>query len=165
MGVYTLQAEQVLYTDIQTAWDFLCNPQNLRVITPEYMGFVVHTPNLPEKIYPGLMIQYTVRPVLRIPMRWVTEITHVSDKTYFVDEQRVGPYRIWHHEHHIQQIDSGVLMRDIVTYQPPMGVLGSVANVLFIRRQLNQIFNYRRKVLNNMFGEATGDRIELRRVK
>jgi hypothetical protein len=95
----------------------------------------------------------TVSPVLNIPMRWVTEITHVKDLQYFVDEQRVGPYRIWHHEHHLKQIEGGVEMTDIVTYQPPMGILGSLANILFIRKQLKSIFEFREKKLIELFGE------------
>ncbi|HRF78427.1 MAG TPA: SRPBCC family protein, partial [Chitinophagales bacterium] len=109
--------------------------------------------NTNQKVYPGMIIQYTVSPVLNIPMRWVTEITHVKDLHYFVDEQRVGPYRIWHHEHHLKQIEGGVEMTDIVTYQPPMGILGSLANFLFIRKQLQSIFEFREKKLIELFGE------------
>lgn len=157
MGIYQIHAEQSLPIDVQTAWQFLSDPHNLQEITPEYMGFEVLTKNLPTKVYAGLMIQYTVRPVLGIPMRWVTEITHVQDGEYFVDEQRVGPYRIWHHEHFIKPIPGGVQMIDIVTYQPPLGIIGSLANALFIRRQLRTIFAYRREALHKRFGVFSGD--------
>lgn len=151
MGVYQIRTEQFLPVSTETAWKFLSDPHNLKVITPDYMGFLVHTPNLPDLIYPGMIIQYTVSPILNFPMRWVTEITHVQPGVYFVDEQRVGPYRIWHHEHHLIPAPGGVLMRDIVTYQPPLGFLGSIANALFIRRQLAGIFRFREQKLKQLF--------------
>lgn len=151
MGVYTLSAEQFLPIDIDKAWKFIADPHNLKLITPDYMQFNVLTKNLPDNVYPGMIIQYKVRPLFNIPLHWVTEITHVEHLKFFVDEQRVGPYRIWHHEHHLRQVPNGVLMTDMVTYQPPMGFLGSIANTLFIKRQLNGIFEYRRKTLNRLF--------------
>lgn len=152
MGVYTITTKQQIPISLQEAWDFLSSADNLKVITPEHMGFHILTDNSNQKVYPGMIIQYTVSPVLNIPMRWVTEITHVKDLQYFVDEQRVGPYRIWHHEHHLKQIEGGVEMTDIVTYQPPMGILGSLANILFIRKQLKSIFEFREKKLIELFG-------------
>ncbi len=115
------------------------------------MGFRITSNNLNEKVYPGMIITYKVKPLLGIPMAWLTEITHVDDKKYFVDEQKIGPYAFWQHQHFIKQVDGGVLMTDIVTYKPPLGILGSLANWLFIRKQLNGIFNYREKVLNTLF--------------
>jgi ligand-binding SRPBCC domain-containing protein len=152
MGVYTIYEEQFLPISLEQAWKFISDPHNLKLITPPHMGFVVHTKDLPDAVYSGLIIQYTVSPVLRIPMRWVTEITFVKHHAYFVDEQRVGPYRIWHHEHHLSVVPGGVMMIDRVTYQPPFGILGSVANMLFIRKQLQGIFTYRRKKLIELFG-------------
>ena len=99
-----------------------------------------------------MIISYKVSPLLGIKMTWVTEITHVEYQKYFVDEQRVGPYALWHHEHIIEEIDGGVLMKDIVSYKPPMGLLGSIANALFIKRQLNSIFDYRVKAVESVFG-------------
>lgn len=90
-----------------------------------------------------MIITYKVSPLLGIKLNWVTEITHVKDKQYFVDEQRIGPYAMWHHEHKIEPIEGGVLMTDIITYQPPMGFLGVIANSLFIKKQLQDIFDYR----------------------
>ncbi len=152
MGVYTINTKQNLPISLQQAWDFLSSAKNLKEITPDHMGFHILTENLPEKVYPGMMIKYTVRPVMNIPMLWVTEITQVKDLQFFIDEQRVGPYRIWHHEHHLKEINGGVEMRDIVTYQPPMGFLGSIANALFIKAQLKNIFDYREKKLIELFG-------------
>ena len=91
MAIYQINERLELAASVDEAWDFISSPANLKKITPPYMGFEISTPGLPEKIYPGLMISYKVRPVLGIPMTWLTEITHVSEPYYFVDEQRVGP--------------------------------------------------------------------------
>ncbi len=151
MGFYQIQKEQKVTASLEEVWDFISSPANLKKITPIYMGFDITTKNLPQKIYPGMIISYRVRPVLGIPVKWVTEITHVKDHEYFVDEQRSGPYSIWHHEHHIKQIQGGVLMNDIVSYKPPYGLLGSAVNAMVIRKKLNQIFDYREQALNEIF--------------
>lgn len=117
------------------------------------MGFEILSPDLPEKMYPGVFIKYNVRPLFGIKMTWVTEITHVQEPDYFVDEQRIGPYGIWHHEHHLFDIDGGVLMKDKIYYQPPLGWLGDLANGLIIKGKLNEIFEFRRKALIEIFGE------------
>ena len=111
--MYQLKREQLVKTDMSTCWEFFSSPGNLKHITPTYMGFDVLT-DIPEKMYEGLMIAYKVRPILGIPMQWITEITHVKENNYFVDEQRKGPYKIWHHEHHFKETESGILMTDIV---------------------------------------------------
>lgn len=116
------------------------------------MGFEIVSKS-GDTMYAGMIISYIVRPVLGIPIQWVTEITHVKEKEYFVDEQRMGPYNMWHHQHKIQPIEGGVLMSDIVSYIPPFGILGSIANGLFIQKQLNGIFDYREKVLKDKFGD------------
>ncbi len=151
MGVYTLKASQKIPASKEEVWDFISSPKNLKEITPDYMGFEIQT-ELPEKMYPGMMIQYKVSPILGIKMTWVTEITHVEHENFFVDEQRVGPYSMWHHQHHIQEIPGGILMEDIIDYQPPMGLLGDIANSLFIARQLNEIFAYRKEAVEKRFG-------------
>lgn len=117
------------------------------------MGFVITNGPIPEKMYPGMIISYKVSPLLNIPMSWVTEITHVEPGVYFVDEQRVGPYAIWHHQHKITPIEGGVLMEDIVTYRPPMGPLGKIANALFIKKQLKTIFDFRFQAVEEIFGK------------
>ena len=116
------------------------------------MGFNITSGDLPDKMYPGMIISYKVSPLLGIKMTWVTEITQVRDKKYFVDEQRVGPYAIWHHEHIIEKIDGGVRMKDIISYKPPLGFLGAIANSLLIKRQLKAIFDFRVKALESEFG-------------
>ncbi len=151
MAFYQLHEEQWLPAEIDEVWDFISSPGNLKVITPDYMGFDITSVGLPEKMYPGMIISYKVSPLLGIKMTWVTEITQVREKEFFVDEQRVGPYAMWHHQHHIKPHENGVLMTDIVTYQPPLGPIGAIANSLVIRKQLSEIFNYRRTAMERQF--------------
>ena len=151
MGFYQFEKEQFVNASIDEVWDFISSPQNLKKITPPNMGFDIRTPNLPDKIYEGMIVCYTVRPLLGIPTTWVTEITHVRDKSYFVDEQRVGPYKLWHHQHIIMPVKNGVLMKDIVSYQPPFGFLGSIANALVIKNKLDEIFDFRTKALEKIY--------------
>ena len=149
--VYRLKTVQNLPISVEKTWDFLSDPGNLKTITPDYMGFKI-LEGAEEKMYAGQIIKYTVTPVLGIPLGWVTEITHVRDNEYFVDEQRFGPYRLWHHKHFIKAISGGVEMIDIVDYKLPFGILGRIAHPLFVKRQLNQIFNYRYNKLIELFG-------------
>jgi ligand-binding SRPBCC domain-containing protein len=153
MGFYQLHKTQRIPATLDEVWNFISSPANLKKITPGYMGFDITSELLTPKMYPGMIISYKVSPILGIKMTWVTEITHIKDKEYFVDEQRVGPYAIWHHEHKIEAIESGVLMTDIVSYKPPLGFLGSIANSVLIKKQLQKIFDYRNKVIVKMFGE------------
>jgi ligand-binding SRPBCC domain-containing protein len=152
MAIYQLYEEIELPASLEEVWDFISSPENLKEITPDYMGFVISTPNLPKKIYPGLMISYKVSPLLGIKMNWLTEITQVKEPYYFVDEQRAGPYALWHHEHRLSPTDKGVLMTDLVSYRPPGGPLGDLARRMFIRKQLEGIFRYREEALGKRFG-------------
>ena len=161
MAVYQFERSQKINATVDQVWDFISSPQNLKTITPDYMGFNITSRNLPEKMYPGMIISYIVRPLLGIPLKWVTEITHVIDQEYFVDEQRFGPYVMWHHQHHIQQIEGGVYMKDIVTYQPPFGILGTIMNHLLIRHQLKAIFEYRTKAIEEKFGKFSLDKLPI----
>ena len=153
MGFYQLHKTQKIPATIDQVWDFISSPANLKKITPEYMGFNITSKILSEKMYPGMIISYKVSPVLGIKMTWVTEITQVKEKEYFVDEQRVGPYSMWHHEHKIEPIKGGVLMTDIVSYKPPFGILGSIANTMLIKKQLKEIFDFRTVAMEKMFGK------------
>lgn len=153
MAFYQLIKTQKIPVSIPEIWDFISSPANLKEITPEHMGFEVTSNTGSEKMYPGMIITYKVSPLLRIKMNWMTEITHVRDFDFFVDEQRMGPYKLWHHQHKVEPIDGGVLMTDIVTYQPPFGFLGAMANALFIRKQLKKIFEYRTQALEKKFGK------------
>jgi ligand-binding SRPBCC domain-containing protein len=152
MATYQIHEELELAVSLEEAWDFISSPANLKEITPPYMGFEISSPGLPDKIYPGLMISYWVRPLLGIKMAWLTEITHVKEPYYFVDEQRAGPYALWHHEHRLSPTEKGLLMTDMVTYRLPAGPLGDVAHQVFVRKQLEGIFSYREQVLVNKFG-------------
>lgn len=154
MAPFRLYQQQQLQASIQEVWDFMSSPANLKLITPDYMDFEIISPLDTDTIYPGMMISYRVKPLLGIPMTWVTEITHVKDQSYFVDEQRVGPYVLWHHEHFVEKTQSGVLMTDIVTYKLPLGFLGKLAHKLFIRKQLDGIFNYRKNKLDERYAAS-----------
>ena len=151
-AITQLKTEQKLPISLEQAWEFLSSPSNLERITPSYMGFSIITSDLPSKMYPGMFISYKVSPLFKIPMSWVTEITHVNENHYFVDEQRVGPYAIWHHEHQLEEIEGGVLMKDILSYRLPFGLLGQIINSLFIKKKVKAIFAYREKALLELFG-------------
>ena len=152
MKIYTLHTKQKLPISIQEAWDFLSNPKNLEVITPDAMGFKTISGD-DRAIFPGQIIQYTVKPLLGIPLKWVTEITHVVEGKYFVDEQRFGPYALWHHKHFLKEIPGGVEMEDIVDYKIPMGILGQLVHPFLVKPKLTEIFEYRSKKLIQLFGE------------
>ena len=154
MAFYQFYNTQLISAPVEEVWDFISSPKNLKDITPDYMGFEITSRNLSEKIYPGMIISYTVKPVLGVRVIWITEITHIEEGRYFVDEQRIGPYSIWHHQHFIEPTDQGVLMTDIVSYSPPLGFLGVLANSIFISRQLKAIFNYRKNILEKRFKGA-----------
>lgn len=154
MAVYTLKRVQQLPIPPDEAWAFFSAPANLKEITPAQMGFdILSDPAFLGKMYPGQIIAYTVRPLMGIPLYWMTEITHVREGAYFVDEQRRGPYTLWHHQHHFKPAPGGVEMTDLVHYQLPLGWLGRLAHSLFVRRQLEQIFDYRQRVLEQRFGK------------
>lgn len=151
MAIHTLTRVQNIPTDLQTLWDYISSPKNLKTITPDYMGFQIKS-DLPDKMYAGQMILYTVRPLFQIPLGWCTEITHVKELEYFVDEQRQGPYKIWHHQHHVKEIENGVEMTDIVHYQVPLGFLGEIFTTILVKPKLHEIFDYRFKKMVELFG-------------
>ena len=152
MKIYNKKSIQNLPITQEQAWDFFSNPKNLALITPDYMGFVIKS-NIDKKMFPGQIIQYTVTPLFGLKMKWVTEITHVQPKSYFVDEQRYGPYALWHHKHFIKEIPGGVEMEDIVDYKLPFGILGQLVHPFLVKPKLDEIFNYRREKLIALFGE------------
>ncbi|MGC6479884.1 MAG: SRPBCC family protein [Flavobacteriaceae bacterium] len=151
MKIYRLHTIQNLPIGMDEAWAFLSDPKNLKTITPDYMGFNILS-GADRTMYPGQIIQYIVTPVAGIPTKWVTEITHVKDKEYFVDEQRFGPYALWHHKHFIRPIENGVEMEDIVDYKLPMGALGRLAHPILVKPKLKEIFDYRYNKLIELFG-------------
>ncbi|MDA9669539.1 MAG: SRPBCC family protein [Flavobacteriaceae bacterium] len=151
MKIYRLETIQNLPISKSHAWDFLSNPKNLKRITPDYMGFKIIN-GTADKMYAGQIIQYMVTPVMGIPTKWVTEITHVDDGNYFVDEQRFGPYSLWHHKHFIKAIKNGVEMKDIIDYKIPLGIIGRIAQPILVAPKLKEIFEYRKNALIELFG-------------
>lgn len=149
--LHTLITKQVLKTDLNSLWNFMSSPENLARITPSYMGFHILTDLNASKMYPGQIIEYYITPVAGIKMHWVTEITHVKDKEYFVDEQRYGPYAFWHHKHFLKEVPGGVEMTDILHYKIPFGFLGKIVNTLFVRKKVKEIFDFRFKKLEELF--------------
>jgi ligand-binding SRPBCC domain-containing protein len=152
MSVFRFESVQLLPISLQEAWDFFSSPQNLKTITPEYMGFHIIS-GADRKMFPGQIIQYHIAPFPGVQMRWVTEITHVIDQSYFVDEQRFGPYAFWHHKHFFKAIPGGVEMIDIVDYKLPMGILGKWMQPWLVKPRLEGIFAYRTEKLKELFGE------------
>lgn len=150
--VYSFKTVQKIPIGLDKAWDFFSNPANLQEITPGNLGFKIISKHHGDKMYAGQVIEYQVSPVLGIPLYWMTEITHVKDREYFVDEQRYGPYSMWHHQHHFKIIEGGVEMTDIIHYRLPLWFLGDIANSLFVKKQLQQIFDYRFKRVEEVFG-------------
>lgn len=151
MPIHQIERTQIVHAPLVETWDFFSNPRNLERITPRALDFKILT-NLPAKMHAGLMIEYRVRPLFGIPMTWLTEITHVEEGRFFVDEQRVGPYRIWHHEHHFRELEAGrVEMLDRVTYQLPFGWLSEPMHALVVRSQLAQIFDFRVTAVDEIF--------------
>ena len=151
--VYSLKRVQQIPVSLDNAWNFFSNPANLQAITPQNLGFKIVSEHRGDEMYAGQVIEYKVRPVLNIPLYWMTEITHVVDKKYFVDEQRFGPYSLWHHQHHFKEIPGGAAMTDIVHYKLPFWFLGDIADSLFVKKQLKDIFDYRVKKVEEMFGK------------
>jgi len=151
MKIYNLKKTQFLPISLTEAWDFFSSPSNLSKITPDHMGFKIVYISGGSTMYPGQIIRYVVYGLPGIPMNWTTEITHVQEPNYFVDEQRFGPYALWHHQHHFKEVDGGVEMTDEVNYAIPFGLLGRLANRLFVEREVNRIFDHRYQVLESFF--------------
>lgn len=153
-GVYTLEVKQHLPISLQAAWQFFSNPQNLEKITPQSMGFQI-TSALEKEVYEGQIITYNIGilPFFKTP--WVTEITHLKQPAYFIDEQRFGPYKMWHHEHFFESENNGVLITDKITFAIPLSFIGHLIFHIFIKNQLRKIFKYRKQALIEIFGEKT----------
>ncbi len=150
-GIYTLKTEQVLDVTLYKAWDFFSSPENLQKITPLHMAFQL-TSTVEAKAYQGQIITYKIGILPGIKSSWVTEITHLKDKSLFIDEQRFGPYKMWHHEHWFEELPNGkTLMKDKISYKIPFGVLGHLAQRVFIKKQLHAIFEHRYTSLEKLF--------------
>lgn len=153
MKLYTLTRKQILPISLREAWEFFSTPRNLSKITPGHMGFKIQYLSGSEKTYAGQIIRYRVQVVPGITVNWVTEITHVQEPDYFVDEQRFGPYALWHHQHRFKAVAGGVEMTDEVNYAIPLGPLGRLVHWLFVGREVNRIFEHRFTVLEGYFNK------------
>lgn len=151
MKIYQIDETQRLAIDIEEAWTFFCNAQNLAEITPPSLHFTI-TNELPECMHIGMIMTYRLRPWPMLSMQWMTEITHLEPPHLFVDEQRLGPYRFWHHKHYFREIEGGTEMRDVIHYVLPFGPLGQAAHVLAVRKRLDHIFTFRRQAMAERFG-------------
>jgi len=156
MAAHSIKTVQKIPVSIEVAWNFFSSPANLQAITPANMGFKIISKHHSEKMYAGQVIEYKLYPILKIPMYWMTEITHVEELKYFIDVQRKGPYSLWHHQHHFKKIEAGVEMIDIVHYKNPMGFIGEIGNSLFVKNQLKKIFVFRFQKTEEIFGKWEG---------
>lgn len=150
MKVYSKKSVQHVNASIEECWAFFSSPRNLQKMTPKTMGFEI-TDFDGENMYPGQIIQYKVSPLFGIKLIWVTEITIVEEQRYFVDEQRFGPYTLWHHKHFFEPTENGVKMTDLVHYAIPFGFIGRMMNALVVKNKLNEIFEYRANRVNEIF--------------
>lgn len=150
---YQLYKEQQINCDIETAWSFFSDPKNLSKITPKEMDFVVLSDNADEEIYEEMVIDYTVSPLLGIPLKWTTRITQVDYMKSFTDFQEKGPYKLWNHFHEFIPNEKGVLVKDTVDYELPLGFLGRLAHPILVKGKLEKIFAYRFQVLEEKFNK------------
>ena len=153
-GIYTLETNAIVNTPIEKAWSYFSNPSNLAEITPASMGFII-TSSPTKDMFAGQIISYIVKPILSIKTNWVTEITHVDAPNFFVDEQRFGPYSMWHHEHHFIKNGNQTQMIDRVSFKIPFGILGHLAFPIIVKPQLTKIFQYREKKLDTLFNSKS----------
>ena len=150
MKEFTYKTEQFLPIDMKTAWEFFSSPNNLALLTPKDMDFKVLT-KLDNAISNDMIIDYTVKPLLRVPLRWKTKILDVQDQNEFTDIQLRGPFSLWKHVHQFIQEKEGVLVKDTVHYRLPFGFIGRIAHSLFVKKRIEEIFSYRKVVLENLF--------------
>lgn len=160
--VYSLQSVQKVPASIDAVWAFFSDANNLKAVTPPHLNLKVTNNVYGDAVYAGQVMTYTVKPLLGIPLAWMTEITHVVEGRYFVDEQRKGPYKLWHHQHHFKPIEGGVEMTDIVHYRLPLGILGSLAHGIIVKKELQKIFTYRYQKIVALFGNWEGEGMTLR---
>ena len=151
--VHYLKSIQKVPVSIEEAWKFFSNPHNLLAITPPFLNLKMTNELFGEEVYAGQVMTYTVKPLFGIPLQWMTEITHVERLKLFVDEQRKGPYQLWHHQHHFKSIEGGVEMTDLVHYRLPLGLLGNAMNSITVKNKLREIFTYRYFKVNEIFGD------------
>lgn len=150
MKVHRIEVDQKLPIGLDEAWEFFSTPKNLDLITPPDMSFEILS-GADSKAYAGQLIRYNIKPLFNISMNWITEITQCVDRAYFIDEQRFGPYKFWHHQHHFKEVEGGVKMKDILHYGIPLGFFGEIMGDILIHKKVQHIFNYREQKLNEIF--------------
>lgn len=151
MKIYSLRREQLVRAPLAETWKYFSNPHNLKNITPPELGFTVTTENLPDEIYPGLFIEYRVSPLFKIPLTWVTEITHVDQQVMFADQQLIGPYRIWSHKHFFRKEGKFTQMTDQVDYALPPVPFSGIVNQLIVKGKLEEIFAFRKLAVEKIW--------------
>lgn len=150
MKLYTFVTKQYIPISLEEAWSFFSNPKNLEILTPEWM-YLKGTKQMQRQVYPGMIVDYQIKPLFNIPLHWVTEITQVKELEYFVDEQRFGPYRFWHHEHRFKVVAGGIEMTDILDYALPLGIIGRIVHAITVKKKIKQVFDYRSHKLETLF--------------
>ncbi len=151
MSMFQYKTEQFLPISIDEAWDFFSSPKNLATITPAELEFKILSDLNNEEIYEGMKIDYIVKPILKIPILWQTEIIKVNKGNFFTDRQLKGPYEVWEHTHIFKVINNGVLMHDVINYQLPFGFIGNIAHALLVKKKIENIFTYRKNILEKIF--------------
>jgi ligand-binding SRPBCC domain-containing protein len=151
MAVHRLKDEILIKAPLEEVWSFFANPKNLQKITPDSMGFRHEFEPDAEMVYPGMLLVYKVSPLFGIPLTWVTEITEVEPKKRFVDNQRKGPFGMWHHIHEFESTSEGTLVRDLLYYKMPFGILGEMVHNLTVKKQTEEMFKFRKKALQEIF--------------
>lgn len=153
MKIYSKNWVEEMPISLKEAWDFFSRPENLDLLTPDEMRFEITSKVKGVEMYEGMLIEYKVAPILNINMHWMTEITHIKEGEYFIDEQRFGPYTLWHHEHHFEATDNGVKMIDKLYYAIPFGPIGRIANWIFVNNKIEEIFHYRKQKIAELFNQ------------
>lgn len=160
--VHSIESVQKIAISLEEAWNFFSKPKNLLLITPPFLNLKEINKPSDSEAFEGQIISYSVRPLLGISVLWISEITHVQHQKMFCDNQRKGPYKLWYHEHYFKEVDGGIEMTDAVQYQVPLGMLGLIANTLFVKKQLEKIFTYRYNAIIKLFGDWPGEEMRLR---
>lgn len=143
--------KQSVKAGMDEVWEFFSDPANLELLTPADMHMRLAFPSEGKRVYAGMILHYLLRPAPLFRARWIAEITHVSEKEYFIDRQLAGPFRYWHHQHHFRETGSGVELTDIINYKAPFGIVGRLADLLFIKRKLRAMFRHRQSVIKKIF--------------
>jgi ligand-binding SRPBCC domain-containing protein len=161
MSVHSLKAVQQIPVPLEQAWDYFSSPANLQAITPADLCFHIISLYHGDRMYPGQIIEYKLYPLWGIPWYWMTEITQVEESRFFIDEQRYGPYSLWHHQHHFKAIEGGVEMTDIIHYKLPGWWVGELLNATVVKKKLADIFAYRFRKVEELFGKWPGQEMQV----